>query len=61
MADFQHTIDVIRRGIDEGLHLGGQLFVSRHGDTLFDDGIGEAHPGTAMTRGRMWVGKAGRP
>lgn len=44
------TTATLRRGIAEGLHLGAQVFVSRDGETLLDDGIGEAHPGTAMTR-----------
>src|SRR3954470_24146259 len=44
------TTDILKHGISEGLHLGAQLFVARDGQTIFDDGIGEAHPGTPMTR-----------
>jgi CubicO group peptidase (beta-lactamase class C family) len=49
MATFTRTTEVIRSGIDEKLHLGAQLHIARNGETLFDDGIGEAHPGSPMT------------
>lgn len=50
MAPFNRTTEIIRRGIEQKLHQGAQVFVSRDGETLFDDGLGDAHPGTPMTR-----------
>src|SRR5215212_3745626 len=44
------TTEILKQGIRDGVHLGAQVFVARDGQTLFDDGIGEAHPGTPMTR-----------
>ncbi|MEX2672925.1 MAG: serine hydrolase domain-containing protein [Phycisphaeraceae bacterium] len=39
----------LERGIDAGLHIGAQLYVSRHGEPVADVAIGEARPGVAMT------------
>jgi CubicO group peptidase (beta-lactamase class C family) len=44
------TLDILQRGITDGLHLGAQLFVWRDNQTLADLGIGEARPGVPMTR-----------
>ena len=46
----KQTLDIIRRGIDQGLHAGAQLLVWRNGETIFDDGIGQAAPDAPMTR-----------
>jgi CubicO group peptidase (beta-lactamase class C family) len=44
---------VLTEGIDRGLHLGAQVYVWRAGETVADFAIGEARPGTAMTRDSM--------
>src|SRR2546429_5411172 len=46
----QPTIDILKRGIDEGLHLGAQIYVSLDGKPVADDAVGEARPGVPMTR-----------
>lgn len=46
---------VIVQGIDEGLHLGAQVYVSLHGKVIADTGIGEARPGVPMTRDQMII------
>ncbi|MDB5172507.1 MAG: pbpE 2 [Phycisphaerales bacterium] len=43
------TIDVLRRGMNEGLHIGAQVFVARDGKTIADFAMGEGRPGVAMT------------
>lgn len=42
------TIALIEQGIQEGLHLGAQLFVARRGKELADLAIGECRPGLPM-------------
>ena len=42
MIYLTRTTEFIRQGIAEGLHLGAQVFVARNGETLFDEGVGEA-------------------
>jgi CubicO group peptidase (beta-lactamase class C family) len=44
------TWQALRAGIDQGLHLGAQLFVSRHGDTVVDAATGERRPGQPLRR-----------
>ena len=39
---------VLERGIDEGLHPGAQLYVSRRGEPVAELALGEARPGVAM-------------
>lgn len=39
----------IRRGIDAGVHLGAQLYVSLDGDVRADGAVGEDTPGTPLT------------
>lgn len=43
-----HTRDVVREGIDAGLQIGAQWYVSRNGETVLDEAVGESRPGTAM-------------
>lgn len=38
--EFRRTLDVLESGIQSGLHLGGQLYVSRFGNTLIDNSFG---------------------
>lgn len=40
---------MLARGIEEGVHPGAQLHVSRHGETLADLALGEAAPGVPMS------------
>jgi CubicO group peptidase (beta-lactamase class C family) len=56
------TLELLQRGIDDGLHSGGQLFVARHGEVAADLGFGEARPGEPMTRDHLalWL-SAGKP
>jgi CubicO group peptidase (beta-lactamase class C family) len=37
-------------GIAQGLHLGGQIYVSRHGETIDDVALGDASPGVPLSR-----------
>ena len=46
----KRTLDILRRGIDEGLHLGAQVYVSLNGKPVLDDAVGEARFGVPMTR-----------
>lgn len=43
------TREILQEGIEQGLHLGGQLYASRHGKPIADLAFGEVRPGEAMT------------
>jgi CubicO group peptidase (beta-lactamase class C family) len=43
------TICVIQDGLDRGLHSGAQIYLSLNGETLVNQGVGEARPGTPLT------------
>jgi CubicO group peptidase (beta-lactamase class C family) len=43
----QRTLDLIRAGIDQGLHVGAQLYASRHGEVVADEAVGLARPAPA--------------
>jgi CubicO group peptidase (beta-lactamase class C family) len=43
------TREVLAWGMERGLHIGAQIYVSREGRTVADFGIGEAKPGVKMT------------
>ncbi|MGH9380011.1 MAG: serine hydrolase domain-containing protein [Thermoanaerobaculia bacterium] len=43
------TLEVVHEGIGQGLHLGGQLYVSHRGEPVADLAFGEVRPGEAMT------------
>src|SRR5206468_1598355 len=47
-ATLPRTIAAIERGIQEGLHIGAQLYVSRHGQVVADVAFGEAGGGVLM-------------
>lgn len=49
LRNFPKAYEIAVRGIDEKLHLGVQVYASKEGKPLIDDGIGEARPGAAMT------------
>lgn len=48
-AELPNTVAVIRRGIEEGLHLGAQVYVSVRGEPVADFAVGEARPGEPLT------------
>jgi CubicO group peptidase (beta-lactamase class C family) len=51
------TREELERGVRAGLHLGGQVYVSRAGALVADAAFGEARPGEPMTRrhGMLWL------
>jgi CubicO group peptidase (beta-lactamase class C family) len=46
--DLSRTRAVLVRGIEQGLHPGAQLYVSRYGKAVAELALGEARPGTPM-------------
>jgi CubicO group peptidase (beta-lactamase class C family) len=48
-----HTRAAVEAGIDEGLHLGAQVYVSRQGETVADFALGEDRPGVPLTPGHL--------
>jgi CubicO group peptidase (beta-lactamase class C family) len=42
------TVAALERGVADGLHVGAQVYVSRHGAVVGDFGIGLARPGVPM-------------
>ncbi|MGH7176967.1 MAG: serine hydrolase domain-containing protein, partial [Tepidisphaeraceae bacterium] len=44
-----NTLDVLRQGIAQGLHPGAQIYVSRAGQVICDDAVGESRPGVTMS------------
>jgi CubicO group peptidase (beta-lactamase class C family) len=56
------TAAIIEAGRSQNLHLGAQLYVSRHGQTLIDAAFGQASPGVEMTLDSipLWL-SAGKP
>ena len=49
------TLEVIERGMKEGLHIGAQVYVSHQGKIVADFGVGEARPGVPMDAGSMMI------
>jgi CubicO group peptidase (beta-lactamase class C family) len=49
------TVDVLERGIDDGTHIGAQLYASVEGRTLADVALGEARPGVPMTTDTLMI------
>lgn len=49
------TAALINQGIDAGLHIGAQVYVSRRGDVVADFAVGEAAPGVPMNRDTLMV------
>jgi CubicO group peptidase (beta-lactamase class C family) len=56
------AVAIMQQGITEGLHLGSQLYVSRHGQVLVDSAIGEARTGVPMRADTvlLWL-SSGKP
>lgn len=59
---FPRASAVIREGIERGLHLGAQVYVSLSGEPVADAGLGEARSGVPMTAEtiNVWL-SAGKP
>jgi CubicO group peptidase (beta-lactamase class C family) len=51
------TLDRLEAGIDAGLHLGAQLYVSLAGEPVADLAVGDARPGRPMATGdlALWL------
>ena len=49
------ALEVIGSGIERGLHLGAQVYVSVDGTAVADLGVGEARAGVPMTRDSMVI------
>jgi CubicO group peptidase (beta-lactamase class C family) len=43
------VVEVLERGIDDGTHIGAQVYVSRRGEVVLDHAVGDARDGVAMT------------
>ena len=56
------TLAAIRRGIDQRLHLGAQLYVALGDDVVANEALGEARPGVPMRTDTiiLWL-SAGKP
>lgn len=48
MAEMERTRTALLRGIEQGLHPGAQLYVSRRGEVVADLALGEARPGSSL-------------
>jgi CubicO group peptidase (beta-lactamase class C family) len=62
MAALARTLDILERGVAEGLHPGAQLYVSRNGRVLADVALGEAKSGVPMRTDSLtrWL-SSGKP
>ena len=60
--EFPRAWAALRSGWEQGLHLGGQIYVSREGRPLANLGFGWARPGLEMRRDHIviWL-SAGKP
>lgn len=61
-GQFPRTAAAIETGRSQNLHLGAQLYISRHGKTLADAAFGQSRPGVQMTPDSipLWL-SAGKP
>lgn len=53
--DLAATRRLLETGLDRGLHLGGQIYVSLAGDVVADAAFGEIRPGVAMERDHLML------
>ena len=62
MSDLARTRAVLLGGVQSGLHLGAQLYVSRSSEVLIDEAFGQARAGVTMQRESLmlWF-SAGKP
>jgi CubicO group peptidase (beta-lactamase class C family) len=49
------TRDAILDGVRQGLHLGAQIYVSRHGVAVADAALGECRPGEPLRRDQLML------
>jgi len=56
------TMTAIQRGMESGLHIGAQLYVSLRGEVIADEALGSARDGVPMRRDTLmlWL-SAGKP
>ncbi|HSI10417.1 MAG TPA: serine hydrolase domain-containing protein [Chthoniobacter sp.] len=54
-VDFSRTLALAEQGLRDRLHIGAQLYVSRHGQVLLDQAIGEARAGVPMTPDMLMI------
>src|SRR5436190_219881 len=55
MSILDTTSEAIEAGIEVGLHIGAQLFVSRHGQPVADLAFGQSRPGVAMSADSLMI------
>jgi CubicO group peptidase (beta-lactamase class C family) len=55
MAGFSRALTVIEQGLQQRLHVGAQLYVSRHGQTLIDHAVGAARARVPMTPDTLMI------
>ncbi|MGB4709840.1 MAG: serine hydrolase domain-containing protein [Fuerstiella sp.] len=61
-TSFPNLTAVIDEGINRGLHTAVQVYVSQNGQTLVNDGFGEASPGVPMSAENVMLWRsAGKP
>jgi CubicO group peptidase (beta-lactamase class C family) len=53
MQQLVRTAVLIQQGIDEGLHTGAQIYVSRHGKPIAELAIGQSRNGVPMTHNTL--------
>lgn len=53
--DLPATVDAIREGIGQGLHLGAQVYVSQRGRVKADGAVGENRPGEPLTADHLML------
>lgn len=53
MSELAAARRVLQQGMDAGLHVGAQLYVSVHGAAVAEIALGLSRPGEPMTRGSM--------
>lgn len=56
------VVAVLEQGLQEGLHLGAQVYIARAGEVLADFAIGQSVPGAELTRDHLmlWL-SSGKP
>lgn len=55
MVFMQRTRDVIDQGLMTKLHVGAQVFITKNGETILDEAVGEASPGVPMTTDSLMI------
>jgi CubicO group peptidase (beta-lactamase class C family) len=61
-SKFGKVLSLLGEGVQEGLHLGAQLYISRAGECVANFSVGQAAPGISMTPGilMLWL-SSGKP